>query len=278
MTSNLQQRVADFKQQVASGNLAVVVAQYGDLLLVACITCMIGMMIIPLPTWLLDIFLTVNITGAVVILMVSIYIASPVEVFSYPTLLLITTLYRLSLDISATRLILLQADAGSVIQSFGQFVVRGNFVVGAVIFLIITLVQFIVITKGAERVAEVAARIVITKGAERVAEVAARFTLDALPGKQMSIDADMRSGTLSFAEARVRRAALGRESQFYGAMDGAMKFVKGDAIAGIVITLINIIAGLIIGVAMHGMNMMDAVQTYSVLTIGQGLVPRSPRC
>ena len=262
MTSNLQQRVADFKQQVASGNLAVVVAQYGDLLLVACITCMIGMMIIPLPTWLLDIFLTVNITGAVVILMVSIYIASPVEVFSYPTLLLITTLYRLSLDISATRLILLQADAGSVIQSFGQFVVRGNFVVGAVIFLIITLVQFIV----------------ITKGAERVAEVAARFTLDALPGKQMSIDADMRSGTLSFAEARVRRAALGRESQFYGAMDGAMKFVKGDAIAGIVITLINIIAGLIIGVAMHGMNMMDAVQTYSVLTIGQGLVPRSPRC
>ena len=260
MTPNLQRRVADFKQQVAAGNLAAVVAQYGDLLLVACIACMVGMMIIPLPTWLLDIFLTVNITGAVVILMVSIYIASPVEVFSYPTLLLITTLYRLSLDISATRLILLQADAGSVIQSFGQFVVRGNFVVGAVIFLIITLVQFIV----------------ITKGAERVAEVAARFTLDALPGKQMSIDADMRSGTLSFAEARVRRAALGRESQFYGAMDGAMKFVKGDAIAGIVITLINIIAGLIIGVAMHGMNMMDAVQTYSVLTIGQGLVSQIP--
>ena len=260
MTSNLQQRVADFKQQVAAGNLATVVAQYGDLLLVACITCMVGMMIIPLPTWLLDIFLTVNITGAVVILMVSIYIASPVEVFSYPTLLLITTLYRLSLDISATRLILLQADAGSVIQSFGQFVVRGNFVVGAVIFLIITLVQFIV----------------ITKGAERVAEVAARFTLDAMPGKQMSIDADMRSGILSFAEARVRRAALGRESQFYGAMDGAMKFVKGDAIAGIVITLINIIAGLIIGVAMHGMSMIDAVQTYSVLTIGQGLVSQIP--
>jgi type III secretion protein V len=260
MTPNLQKRVSEFKQQVAAGNLAGVVAQYGDLLLVACIACMVGLMIVPLPTWLLDIFLTINITGAVIILMVSIYISSPVEIFSFPTLLLVTTLYRLSLDISATRLILLQADAGSVIQSFGQFVVHGNFVVGAVIFLIITLVQFIV----------------ITKGAERVAEVGARFTLDAMPGKQMSIDADMRAGILSFADARTRRAALGRESQFYGAMDGAMKFVKGDAIAGIVITLINIIGGLIIGVAMHGMSVADAVQTYSVLTIGQGLVSQIP--
>jgi type III secretion protein V len=260
MTTNLQERVADFKQQVASGNLGSAVSQYGDLLLVACIAAMIGMMIIPLPTWLLDIFLSINITIAVTILMVSVYIASPTQIFSYPTLLLITTLYRLSLDISATRLILLQADAGAVIQSFGQFVVRGNFVVGAVIFLIITLVQFIV----------------ITKGAERVAEVAARFTLDAMPGKQMSIDADMRSGTLSVADARAKREGLGRESQFYGAMDGAMKFVKGDAIAGIVITLINIIAGLIIGVTMHGMSVTDAVQTYSVLTIGQGLVSQIP--
>ena len=169
-------------------------------------------------------------------------------------------MYRLSLDISATRLILLQADAGEVIRSFGEFVVGGNFVVGAVIFLIITLVQFIV----------------ITKGSERVAEVAARFTLDAMPGKQMSIDADMRAGIIDFREARARREALSRESQFYGAMDGAMKFVKGDAIAGIVITIVNIVGGLIIGVAMRGMSIGEAVQTYSILTIGNGLVSQIP--
>jgi type III secretion protein V len=173
---------------------------------------------------------------------------------------LITTLYRLALDISATRLILLQADAGEVIRAFGMFVVSGNFVVGAVIFLIITLVQFIV----------------ITKGAERVAEVSARFTLDAMPGKQMSIDADIRAGIIDFQEGKKRRDALSRESQFYGAMDGAMKFVKGDAIAGIIITLINIIGGLIIGMAMKNMELMKAVQTYSILTIGNGLVSQIP--
>jgi len=221
---------------------------------------MIGLMIVPLPTFLLDIFLTINITVAVTILMVSIYISSPTQIASYPTLLLITTLYRLSLDISATRLILLKADAGEVIRSFGMFVVSGNFVVGAVIFLIITLVQFIV----------------ITKGAERVAEVSARFTLDAMPGKQMSIDADLRAGIIDFHQARARREALARESQFYGAMDGAMKFVKGDAIASIVITLINIVGGLIIGIAMNGMSAMEAVQTYSILTIGNGLVSQIP--
>jgi type III secretion protein V len=256
----IQSEIHRIREEIRSGNLLNVLTAFSDLILVSCIAAMIGMMIVPLPTWLLDILLTVNITIAVTILMVSIYIANATQIASYPTLLLITTLYRLALDISATRLILLQADAGEVIRSFGMFVVGGNFVVGAVIFLIITLVQFIV----------------ITKGAERVAEVSARFTLDAMPGKQMSIDADLRSGTIDSTEARRRRDALSRESAFYGAMDGAMKFVKGDAIAGIVITLINIIGGLIIGVAMRNMEPMRAVQTYSILTIGNGLVSQIP--
>src|SRR5262247_792805 len=250
MIGKVQAQVMNLKQEIVAGNLNVVLARFSDLLLVACVSAMVGMMIVPLPTWLLDILLTINITIAVTLLMVSIYISQATQIASYPTLLLITTLYRLSLDISATRLILLQADAGEVIRAFGMFVVSGNFVVGAVIFLIITLVQFIV----------------ITKGAERVAEVSARFTLDAMPGKQMSIDADMRSGKIDFEEASRKRETLTRESQFYGAMDGAMKFVKGDAIAGIIITLVNIIGGLIIGVGMRGMALKDAVQTYSILT------------
>jgi type III secretion protein V len=253
-------QVKGIKAEILAGNLNGVLTRFSDLLLVACIALMVGLMIVPLPTFLLDIFLTVNITIAVTILMVSIYVSNGTQIASYPSLLLLTTLYRLSLEISSTRLILLKADAGEVIKAFGMFVVGGNFVVGAVIFLIITLVQFIV----------------ITKGAERVAEVSARFTLDAMPGKQMSIDADMRSGTINFKEARRRRQALARESQFYGAMDGAMKFVKGDAIAGIIITVINIVGGLIIGVAMNGMPAGDAVQTYSILTIGDGLVSQIP--
>jgi type III secretion protein V len=257
---DIQGYLLEIKKEIVGGNLSGVLTRFADLILVAMVGVMIGLMIVPLPTFLLDIFLTINITVAVTILMVSIYISSPVQIASYPTLLLLTTLYRLSLDISATRLILLKADAGEVIRAFGMFVVSGNFVVGAVIFLIITLVQFIV----------------ITKGAERVAEVSARFTLDAMPGKQMSIDADLRAGIIDFKQARSRREALSRESQFYGAMDGAMKFVKGDAIAGIVITLINIIGGLIIGVAMNGMSVTDAVQTYSILTIGNGLVSQIP--
>jgi type III secretion protein V len=260
MIAKIQTQFLEIQKEILGGNLAGVLTRFADLILVSLIGVMIGLMIVPLPTFLLDIFLTVNITVAVTILMVSIYISSPVQIASYPTLLLITTLYRLSLDISATRLILLKADAGEVIRAFGMFVVSGNFVVGAVIFLIITLVQFIV----------------ITKGAERVAEVSARFTLDAMPGKQMSIDADLRAGIIDFQQARARREKLARESQFYGAMDGAMKFVKGDAIASIVITLINIVGGLIIGVAMNGMSVMDAVQTYSILTIGNGLVSQIP--
>src|SRR5215468_9908053 len=260
MIAKFQTQLLEIRKDILGGNLASVLTRFADLILVALVGVMIGLMIVPLPTFLLDIFLTINITVAVTILMVSIYISSPTQIASYPTLLLITTLYRLSLDISATRLILLKADAGEVIRSFGMFVVSGNFVVGAVIFLIITLVQFIV----------------ITKGAERVAEVSARFTLDAMPGKQMSIDADLRAGIIDFQQARARRENLARESQFYGAMDGAMKFVKGDAIAGIVITLINIVGGLIIGVAMNGMAASEAVQTYSILTIGNGLVSQIP--
>ena len=260
MIAKIQTQFLEIQKEIRGGNLAGVLTRFADLILVSLVAVMIGLMIVPLPTFLLDIFLTINITVAVTILMVSIYISSPTQISSYPTLLLITTLYRLSLDISATRLILLKADAGEVIRAFGMFVVSGNFVVGAVIFLIITLVQFIV----------------ITKGSERVAEVAARFTLDAMPGKQMSIDADLRAGIIDFQQARARREGLARESQFYGAMDGAMKFVKGDAIAGIVITLVNIIGGLVIGIAMNGMSPMEAVQTYSILTIGNGLVSQIP--
>jgi type III secretion protein V len=260
MIAKIQSQFLAIRQEILAGNLSGVLTRFADLILVAMVGVMVGLMIVPLPTFLLDIFLTINITGAITILMVSIYISSPIQIASYPTILLVTTLYRLSLDIAATRLILLNADAGEVIRSFGMFVVSGNFVVGAVIFLIITLVQFIV----------------ITKGAERVAEVSARFTLDAMPGKQMSIDADLRAGIIDFQTARSRREGLSRESQFYGAMDGAMKFVKGDAIASIVITLINIVGGLIIGVAMNGMSVMDAVQTYSILTIGNGLVSQIP--
>jgi type III secretion protein V len=260
MLANLQGQFSSIQQEIRSGNLNGVLMRFSDLVLVACITLIVGLMIVPLPTFMLDIFLTANITIAITILMVSVYVSNGAQIASYPTILLLTTLYRLALEISSTRLILLQANAGEVIKAFGQFVVGGNFVVGAVIFLIITLVQFIV----------------ITKGAERVAEVAARFTLDAMPGKQMSIDADLRAGSIDFKVARKRRQALARESQFYGAMDGAMKFVKGDAMAGIIITVINIVGGLIIGIAMNGMPASEAIQTYSILTIGDGLVAQIP--
>ena len=249
------------KSEVRGGNFSSVVTRFSDLLLVACIVLIVGLMIVPLPTFLLDVFITANITIAITILMVAVYVSNGAQLASYPTILLLTTLYRLALEISSTRLILLQANAGDVIKAFGEFVVGGNFVVGAVIFLIITLVQFLV----------------ITKGSERVAEVAARFTLDAMPGKQMSIDADLRAGSIDFKVARKRRQALAKESQFYGAMDGAMKFVKGDAIAGIIITVINIVGGLIIGVAMNATcRQVKAVQTYSILTIGDGLVSQIP--
>ncbi len=247
-------------QKLLSGGMQSFLTRYSDLGLAALVIGIIGMMIIPLPTFLLDMLLTLNISISVMLLMVSLYIPNALKISAFPSILLITTLFRLALNVSSTRLILLQADAGDVIASFGNFVVQGNYVVGAVIFLILTLVQFLV----------------VAKGAERVSEVGARFTLDAMPGKQMSIDADLRAGAFDLDEARRRRALVQMESKLYGAMDGAMKFVKGDAIAGIIMTAINIIAGIIIGVAQKGMPAADAAQTYTLLTIGDGLVSQIP--
>lgn len=231
-----------------------------DIILALFIIILIMMIIIPVSPTVLDNLIAVNITISIGLLMVALYIPKAVHLSMFPSLLLLTTLFRLGIEISATRQILLHAYAGHIIQAFGGFVVGGNFVVGGIIFLIITIVQFIV----------------VTKGAERVAEVAARFTLDAMPGKQMSIDADMRSGVIDANQARDLRLALTKESQLYGAMDGAMKFVKGDVIAGIVIAVINIIGGLIIGVAMHNMTAIQAAKTYTLLSIGGGLIAQIP--
>lgn len=247
-------------QKLMDGGMRAFLTRYSDIGLAALVIGIIGMMIIPLPTFLLDMLLTLNITISVMLLMVSLYIPNALHISSFPSILLITTLFRLALNVSSTRLILLHADAGEVIESFGNFVVQGNYVVGAVIFLILTLIQFLV----------------IAKGAERVSEVGARFTLDAMPGKQMSIDADLRAGAFDLDEARRRRARVQQESQLYGAMDGAMKFVKGDAIAGVIITSINILAGIIIGVAQKGMPAADAATVYTLLTIGDGLVSQIP--
>jgi len=243
-------------------NLARPKSRFGvaDAVLAGLVIAVVALMIVPLPTWLLDLLIASNIAGSVVILLVSLYVSEALKIASFPTLLLITTLIRLALNVSSTRLILLQADAGEVIRAFGSFVVRGNYVVGAVIFLILTIIQFIV----------------IAKGSERVAEVGARFALDAMPGKQMAIDAELRSGAIDGAEARARRRALVRESQFYGAMDGAMKFVKGDVIASLLITLVNILGGLAIGVGQKGLEPVAALKRYGLLTIGDGLVTQIP--
>ncbi len=241
-------------------NFNEMLTKYSDVVLAVLVIAVVGMMIIPLPTWLLDILLTIQITLAVIIILVALYITETLRIASFPTILLIITLYRLSLNISTTRLILAQANAGEVVRTFGSFVVRGNYIVGGILFLIVTLINFIV----------------IAKGAERVSEVGARFTLDAMPGKQMSIDADLRAGIINMEQAIQRRMQLQRESQFYGAMDGAMKFVKGDAIAGMIIILINIVGGFIIGVAQRGMTFVEAIQVYSLLTIGDGLVQQIP--
>ncbi len=234
--------------------------RYNDIALAVLLVAIISLMILPMPTPVVDGLLATNLCIAVSLLMISIYIPGAVSFSAFPSLLLFTTLFRLALNITTTRLILLNADAGKIIYTFGNFVVSGNFVVGAVVFLIITIVQFLV----------------IAKGAERVAEVAARFSLDAMPGKQMSIDADLRSGMIDMETARARRAEIEKESQLYGAMDGAMKFVKGDAIAGLIITAINVIGGISIGVLMKHMPVVKALQTYSILTIGDGLVSQIP--
>ncbi|HEX7602041.1 MAG TPA: flagellar biosynthesis protein FlhA [Polyangiaceae bacterium] len=237
-------------------------AKFGvaDIGLAVLVISVVAMMIVPLPTWLLDILLATNLSLSVAILLVVLYVPDALAIATFPTVLLLTTLFRLALNVSSARLILLQADAGEVIRAFGNFVVRGNYVVGAVVFLILTIIQFVV----------------IAKGGERVAEVGARFVLDAMPGKQMAIDAELRSGTIDGNEARRRRRTLARESQFYGSMDGAMKFVKGDVIASLVITVINILGGLTIGVAQKGMPAVMALKRYGLLTIGDGLVSQIP--
>src|SRR5471032_666045 len=227
-----------------------------DIVLAVLLLLAVFMMIVPLPTALVDLLIAINLTISIVLLMMALYIREPLEFSTFPAVLLITTLFRLALTISTTRLILLQADAGEIVYTFGNFAVGGNLGVGLIVFMIITIVQFIV----------------ITKGSERVAEVGARFSLDAMPGKQMSIDGDMRAGIIDANEARRQRGLVQKESQLYGAMDGAMKFVKGDAIAGIIIILVNILGGTAVGVFIHGMSASTAMSTYAILSIGDGLI------
>ncbi|MGO4498723.1 flagellar biosynthesis protein FlhA [Paenibacillus sp. 2RAB27] len=231
-----------------------------DLLVLVGIIGIVLMMIVPVPIPLLDFLLIINISIALMIILVAMNTQEALQFSIFPSLLLITTLFRLALNVSTTRNILAHAEAGDVVRTFGSFVAQGNIVVGFVVFLILVLVQFIV----------------ITKGSERVAEVAARFTLDAMPGKQMSIDADLNAGLINEVQARERRQKIEREADFYGAMDGASKFVKGDAIAGIIILVINLIGGFIIGMTMKGMDFQEALQTFSILTIGDGLVSQIP--
>ncbi len=237
-------------------------AKFGiaDIALAVLVVSVVAMMIVPLPTWLLDILISTNLSLSVAILLVVLYVPDALAIATFPTVLLLTTLFRLALNVSSSRLILLQANAGEVIRAFGNFVVRGNYVVGGVVFLILTIIQFVV----------------IAKGGERVAEVGARFVLDAMPGKQMAIDAELRAGSIDGNEARRRRRSLARESQFYGSMDGAMKFVKGDVIASLIITIVNILGGLAIGVGQKGLPAVVALKRYGLLTIGDGLVSQIP--
>lgn len=240
------------KKSKFSKNLDMIVA-IGVILIVL-------MIIIPLPPFLLDILLAFNLAFSLIIILLTMFTTEALELSVFPTLLLITTLFRLGLNISSTRLILGEAEAGQIIHAFGEFVVGGNYVVGFVIFIIIVIVQFVV----------------ITNGAGRVSEVAARFTLDAMPGKQMSIDADLNAGIISDEEAKIRRRKMQMEADFYGAMDGASKFVKGDAIAGVVILVINLLGGVVIGILFHNLNAMDSLKTYALLSIGDGLVSQLP--
>ncbi|WP_136682548.1 type III secretion system export apparatus subunit SctV [Falsirhodobacter xinxiangensis] len=240
--------------------LARMASQRSDIIVMTFMILAVVMMVIPLPTMLVDTLIAVNISLSLLVLVVAFYIGRPSDFSALPSIILLATLFRLALSITTTRLILLQADAGHIVETFGNFVIGGEVIVGLIVFLIITAAQFIV----------------ITKGAERVAEVAARFTLDAMPGKQMSIDADMRNGDIDAMEARGRRSALERESQLYGAMDGAMKFVKGDAITGLIIVFVNLIGGLVVGMINHGMTFAEAGRTYSLLTVGDGLIAQIP--
>jgi len=241
------------------------IGRFTDVALPVGVLGVLLIMVLPLPTWLMDILLASNITVGILILLTSIYVLRPLDFSVFPSLLLLTTLFRLALNVATTRLILLHGNegttaAGQVINGFGQFVVGGNMVVGLVIFLILVLINFIV----------------ITKGSTRIAEVAARFTLDAMPGKQMAIDADLNAGLIDEDTARKRRTGVEREAEFFGAMDGASKFVRGDAVAGLIITAINLVGGLLIGVIQQGMDLHSAMETYSILTVGDGLVSQIP--
>ncbi|PUA19954.1 EscV/YscV/HrcV family type III secretion system export apparatus protein [Glaciimonas sp. PCH181] len=231
-----------------------------ELLILLLMVMIIAMLIIPLPTYLVDFLIGLNIVISVLVFMGAFYIERILHFSSFPSILLITTLFRLALSISTSRLILLDADAGEIVSTFGEFVIGDSLAVGFVIFAIVTVVQFIV----------------ITKGSERVAEVAARFSLDAMPGKQMSIDSDLKAGVIDAAGVKERRSVLERESQLYGAFDGSMKFIKGDAIAGIIIIFVNFIGGIAVGMSTHGMDMSTALSTYTILTIGDGLVAQIP--
>lgn len=254
-------KLLNFVSRTFGGDAALnMINKSSDLILAMWMLGVVLMIILPLPPAMVDFMITINLAISVFLLMVALYIPSALQLSVFPSLLLITTMFRLGINISSSRQILLHAYAGHVIQAFGDFVVGGNYVVGFIIFLIITIIQFIV----------------VTKGAERVAEVAARFRLDAMPGKQMAIDADLRAGMIDATQARDKRSQIQKESELYGAMDGAMKFIKGDVIAGIVISLINIVGGLVIGVTMKGMTMAQAAHIYTLITIGDGLVSQIP--
>lgn len=236
------------------------ITRYNDLFIALAAIVVVGMMIVPMPEWAMDIMLILNITMALTIFLVTIYSLSPLEFSSFPAMLLVSTLFRLALNIAATRLILLNGSAGSVIAAFGSVVLGGNYVVGIVIFIILIIIQFVV----------------ITSGTGRVAEVAARFTLDAMPGKQMAIDADLNAGIIDEIEAQQRRRNVARESDFYGAMDGSSKFVRGDAVAAVIMIVINILGGFLIGITQRHMDLMSAIQTYTLLTVGMGLITQIP--
>ena len=241
------------------------ISKHTDVMLAMGVLMVIMIMMVPLPTWVMDTLLALNIATGILILLTALYVLKPLEFSIFPSLLLLTTLFRLSLNVATTRLILLHgqegtAAAGHVIEGFGQFVVGGNTVVGLIIFIVLVLINFVV----------------ITKGSTRIAEVAARFTLDAMPGKQMAIDADLNAGIINEDQAKQRREDVAREAEFYGSMDGAAKFVRGDAVAGLIITAINLIAGMVIGTAQQGMSMSEAMNVYSILTVGDGLVSQIP--
>jgi flagellar biosynthesis protein FlhA len=234
--------------------------RYADFIAAGAVVLVVVMMIIPLPPFIIDLAITLNISSALMIVVATLYVPRALDFSAFPSLLLLTTLFRLAINVSVTRLVLLHGDAGHVVTAFGNFVVGGNVVVGLIIFLILIVIQFVV----------------ITNGAGRVAEVGARFTLDAMPGKQMAIDADLNSGQITDEQARKRRAEISQEADFYGAMDGASKFVKGDAMAGILITLINLLGGIVIGVAQQGLPFGEAAHKFSLLTVGDGLCAQIP--